>query len=410
MPKKLNSAGQMQNYVPEGNGDASGEYGDNASGSNVHYKTEGSEKTEKGNNISVGIEQKSDKINYKGKDYTDQKEITDIIMKKMGVKKQSENVDKVLEQLNADNIDKDIRNVVLSTLESGDYKIKTRANAQGYFQPYTNTISFSSIGINSLSEMGGTLFHECGHALDHQYNDGEGLWSRDYKSKEFGMSLVEMKRKELGEALKDKNDFIKLHSIYIDELNAASKKGDDERQKIGAKLDTIKAEIEKLSSLPQEYTTLTDEGNSLWSKMLDKEITYEEYLLKFEEIDKKKNEILTANENKNGAKIKELLKQKEDLNKKYWSAGSKEIDDVGRKRADLSDMCEAMGYGTIFAGHGGIRSEYWADKGHEPTECFAEIQSAMGTNKASLELLQKYIPNTIKIYKEIIGEIHNVKK
>lgn len=39
MPKKLNSAGQMQNYVPAGNGDASGEYGDNATGSNKHFAT-----------------------------------------------------------------------------------------------------------------------------------------------------------------------------------------------------------------------------------------------------------------------------------------------------------------------------------------------------------------------------------
>lgn len=30
MPQKPNKAGQMQNYVPAGNGDASGEYGDNA--------------------------------------------------------------------------------------------------------------------------------------------------------------------------------------------------------------------------------------------------------------------------------------------------------------------------------------------------------------------------------------------
>lgn len=38
MPTKLNKAGQQQNYVPKGNGDASGEYGDSATGSNVHYK------------------------------------------------------------------------------------------------------------------------------------------------------------------------------------------------------------------------------------------------------------------------------------------------------------------------------------------------------------------------------------
>lgn len=38
MPTKPNRAGQQQNYVPAGHGDASGEYGDNATGSNKHFK------------------------------------------------------------------------------------------------------------------------------------------------------------------------------------------------------------------------------------------------------------------------------------------------------------------------------------------------------------------------------------
>ena len=38
MPTKPNRAGNQQNYVPAGNGDASGEYGDNATGSNIHFK------------------------------------------------------------------------------------------------------------------------------------------------------------------------------------------------------------------------------------------------------------------------------------------------------------------------------------------------------------------------------------
>lgn len=37
MPKKPNYAGNQQNYVPAGNGDASGEYADNPTGSNIHY-------------------------------------------------------------------------------------------------------------------------------------------------------------------------------------------------------------------------------------------------------------------------------------------------------------------------------------------------------------------------------------
>ena len=37
MPTKRNRAGKQQNYVPAGHGDASGEYGDNATGSNKHF-------------------------------------------------------------------------------------------------------------------------------------------------------------------------------------------------------------------------------------------------------------------------------------------------------------------------------------------------------------------------------------
>lgn len=44
MPTKPNRAGEQQNYVPAGNGDASGEYGDNATGSNVNYSTKNQNK------------------------------------------------------------------------------------------------------------------------------------------------------------------------------------------------------------------------------------------------------------------------------------------------------------------------------------------------------------------------------
>ena len=37
MPKKPNRAAQLQNYVPAGNGDASGEYADEETGSNIHF-------------------------------------------------------------------------------------------------------------------------------------------------------------------------------------------------------------------------------------------------------------------------------------------------------------------------------------------------------------------------------------
>lgn len=46
MPQKPNRAGNMQNYVPAGNGDASGEYGDNASGSNKNFATQNNTNTQ----------------------------------------------------------------------------------------------------------------------------------------------------------------------------------------------------------------------------------------------------------------------------------------------------------------------------------------------------------------------------
>ena len=45
MPQKLNKAGQMQDYIPKGNGDASGEYG-TSNGTNKNFTTSDKKKTE----------------------------------------------------------------------------------------------------------------------------------------------------------------------------------------------------------------------------------------------------------------------------------------------------------------------------------------------------------------------------
>ena len=59
MPTKLNKAGQQQPYVPQGNGDASGEYADNASGSNKHFTNFSA--PEKGATTDVGKTETSKK-------------------------------------------------------------------------------------------------------------------------------------------------------------------------------------------------------------------------------------------------------------------------------------------------------------------------------------------------------------
>ena len=62
MPQKLNKAGQMQDYIPKGNGDASGEYG-TSNGTNKNFTTSDKKKTK----ANVITENKSVVVGDKGK-------------------------------------------------------------------------------------------------------------------------------------------------------------------------------------------------------------------------------------------------------------------------------------------------------------------------------------------------------
>lgn len=62
MPQKLNKAGKMQDYIPKGNGDASGEYG-TSNGTNKNFTTSDKKKTQ----ANVINENKSVVVENKGK-------------------------------------------------------------------------------------------------------------------------------------------------------------------------------------------------------------------------------------------------------------------------------------------------------------------------------------------------------
>lgn len=64
MPQKLNKAGQMQDYIPKGNGDASGEYG-TSNGTNKNFTT-----SDKKSSANVIAENKSVVVENKGKKET----------------------------------------------------------------------------------------------------------------------------------------------------------------------------------------------------------------------------------------------------------------------------------------------------------------------------------------------------
>ena len=176
-------------------------------------------------------------------------------------------------------------------------------------------------------------------------------------------------------------------------------------------MSTIEQEIKDLNKLPddlqQKVNKLTDDMATDVFLFHEGKMPYEEYLEKrnknYTEIERLK----ASYDNPNVAKIEQLRAKKYELYRNLATLHREAHYNAVAKYSDISDMCEAMGYKAFAGGHG---RKYWNNRINPATECFAEIQSAMGTNKESLELLQKYIPNTIKIYKEIIGEIHNGKK
>lgn len=89
MPTKLNKAGQMQDYIPKGNGDASGEYG-TSNGTNKNFTTSDKKKTQANvitENKSVVVGDK--KTTYKG----------DLEQQEISLKNRIENLEGVIKNI-----------------------------------------------------------------------------------------------------------------------------------------------------------------------------------------------------------------------------------------------------------------------------------------------------------------------
>lgn len=138
MPTKPNHSGQQQEYVPAGNGDASGEYADNATGSNVHFKS--FKKPE--NDTSKGTQSKT-KL---PKEKKDKKETKDQPQKPhiQDAEKKIKNILSEDMEITLDGFDEETCGVLSDTLEKvvGDFPALKN-----------NLISIGSIsGLNKLQE------------------------------------------------------------------------------------------------------------------------------------------------------------------------------------------------------------------------------------------------------------------
>ena len=138
MPTKPNHSGQQQEYVPAGNGDASGEYADNATGSNVHFKS--FKKPE--NDTSKGTQSKT-KLSKEKKDKKEKKDQPP----KPHIQDAEKKIKSILSndmEISLDGFDEETCGVLSDTLEKviGDFPALKN-----------NLISIGSVsGLNKLQE------------------------------------------------------------------------------------------------------------------------------------------------------------------------------------------------------------------------------------------------------------------
>lgn len=187
MPTKPNRAGQQQNYVPQGNGDASGEYADQASGSNKHFtnfKKPDEEKTVIETNEQVkSVEtptQETASTKYKddnGYEWNTREKhdfyislITSGIFKHVEDPRASSLTPAKLKKI-IDNASEDALQAISKTMRVKPFEfIEDRHNAgTSYYYPYGNQIHLNEATFGrEFENPGSSMFHEIGHYLNDQ--------------------------------------------------------------------------------------------------------------------------------------------------------------------------------------------------------------------------------------------------
>lgn len=437
MPQKRNGSGGMQNYVPAGNGDASGEYGDNATGSNKHFQ---SFKKPDENNIGTQITGQPNEINAKAKYNGKGKEkLSKTLSSRLSGKngKITPNGKKLLEQIS--NADDELSGVISDMYDNNpQLKLKVGANLNSRYRETTFYSFYSgrwkeyevALGNESFNETnnyakGGVFFHESGHALDNSYIDEtnhKSCWSFYYKSKEFNKTLSEMVLEEL-KPYQDKEKYNELKTIannYGNEEWLKYEKGyNDLKEKAKYYNQTIMSDPQVVE-YSKQISQLGDELVKLKKQLreqIDDDYSVEKTKPITDKITEKRNELIEVSRKtsdyqnelyeKKFPQLKEERKRLDELiDLKY-----KLRDEAESKKqiawGELSDLVESVtGQSLTGMGHLARDGNYWDAKGYNRgQEAFAEIMSAKATNPESLKNMQKYIPKSLKIFDEIMGEI-----
>ena len=407
MPTKPNRSGQQQNYIPAGNGDASGEYGDNATGSNIHFKVfkKPEDKTPLKSN-EIKQEDYDSAVDYLDKslrDYDDFRKTNKEV--KLGYHV-SHDYDKI-KQLYSNAVIKEkasvvkIANAYKKQAEKGKpywvindafgsngayYFSKTKAD-EGQKGIVINPSTFDSLSSN----YGSTWFHENGHLLDNTFNDGEGNYSSDYVSKKYNKTLKDMLNeefeayftKERKQEIIDKIEALR-NRVYAS-YGYDYKDMEEKRRYFN---DLLKPYKEKLKKDYAEIDAKYDRGEiDGWGHIMGRAKIKERY-----QID------TWAISNQISRLISKKKKEQIELNVAR---------EVYKNYSTITDMYSSLGKGRLHAEYGGYHDKkYWqSDENKRVKEFFAESFSGKTLNDTHFEQLKQAFPKSVEIFEEIYGEI-----
>jgi len=402
MPQKPNRSGNLQNYVPAGNGDASGEYGDNESGSNIHFKVfkkpDDSTPLKENEIDQYEFESAVDYIDGYLRDYDD-------YMKDHKEKIGFHNPHKYnqIKELHNSDVIKDksaiikIANAYQNAAEEGkSYWIVNQGfsgNSYYFERPDGQKgIVITPYGFSKTSSHYGMVwFHENGHLLDNTFEKGKKNWSVDYVSKKYNDTLQNVLNEEFDkyftkerkqeiidkiEALRDK--------IYAD-YGYDYKKMEEQRNELNAKLLPFKRELkEKYAEIDKLYEENKITG---WEHIVGRNRLKEKYQIATWEITNQIGKLI-------GKKKKEEIEY-EVANKVY------------NEYSTITDMYSSLGKGRLHAEYGGYHDrDYWKkDENKRVKEFFAEAFSGKTLGNTHYNQLKEAFPKSMEIFEEIYREI-----
>ena len=401
MPQKLNKAGQMQNYIPAGNGDPSGEYGTNNGSGNKNIKLGGG-KAEPNviEDDGKGVVVKDTKKKETKKDETKPNKVEPNVVEDgfrielddKGKPKDNDKPKKLKEKIDRVNKSKIPSQAIYDTLGYGEEDMKQMVELvfdSNEFAIYDtggsafvdglgrncNINERNVSGQESYYSKGGVLYHELGHCIDALYNQETG-YTRNWGNIKIyyaSGSVVLSNGKTLADILKAEQTYNKKNGI-LDKI----RQDYTERRK----------ELFKEKGI--DYDATNNRIKELEKEFEDKRFEYgndHNYKETWDYYYKIKDE----NKEYNGLKDK-IKNASKDIEKTLCV-----------EYGDISDIRSSVGYAPLNMGHS---DSYWKkDVSHKAKEFFAECVSAKGTNPKSWELMKKYYPKSCQAFEELANKI-----